>query len=232
MREWARFYEKGGQRTGGAAASSYPATHTGPGLSAEGASLNPGPTPVFWAKRAVRLLPSPLYQGKLLQNVVPGASGGVATGAFLRKCAAGAGRLASVASPHSRPRKASAVGAAHVPANMTVLPTPVLPAPAPIVLEGRVTPPPRRAERPQSPARSSVRSEEASSFLSFPTGESTAPAGAQAAASTLDEFVQLRRLRRSLAGGSVNGADDVRSTAVSDDEPVLRSVRRVSFADY
>ncbi|XP_070389537.1 uncharacterized protein [Dermacentor albipictus] len=224
MREWARFYEKGSQPPAGATASNYPATHPGPGLPAGGASLNHQcPTPIFWAKRAVRLLPSPLYQGKLLQNVVPGVSGGVATGAFLRKCAAGAGRLAGVATPHSRPLKASAVGAARVPANMP----PVLPASAPIVLEGPVTSPPRRVERPQSPSRSSARSEGASSFLSFPTGESAAPAGA--AAFMHDDFPQLRR---SLAGGSVNGVDDVRSAGVSDDEPVLRSVRRVSFADY
>ncbi|KAL1422807.1 hypothetical protein MTO96_021708 [Rhipicephalus appendiculatus] len=210
MREWVRFYEKGSPSN--AAASGYPATPA--------ASL--GPTPIFWAKRAIRLLPSPLYQGKLLQNVVPRASAVVTTGAFFRKCAAGAGRLAGVVATHSKSRKASESGVALMPTNTKVLPTTALP-PAPVVLEVS-----RRSERPQSP----LRSEDASSFQSFPTAESAVP-GAHAAAPTFDDIVQLRRLRRSLAGGSLNGADDVRSTGgASDDEPVQRTVRRVSFADY
>lgn len=229
LREWTRFYKKAGR--GADVRSEAAGFHeVGGGAPAQ------GNTPILWAKRAFRLLPSPLYQGKLLQRLMSQPSqqgGGIATGgaalsrlAFLRKCTAGARRLAWAPQEATRIPSAAAVRPVEQQSSLPFTPLqtthdwqssePAGPAPAAFSYY-------RRPDSPLPFARSEEA--DASSFMSFPMGET--PCAVQPDA--LEDI--LRRLQRINAGGAGSGGDDVRSTGASDEEPP-RIVRRVTFADY
>lgn len=228
LREWTRLYKKAGRAADvGSESADF---HEVGGAPAQHHA------PILWAKRAFRLLPSPLYQGKLLQRLKsqPWQRGGMASGgeppsplAFLRKCTAGARRLAGAPQEATRTPSDAAVRPVEQQSSLPFTPLQAThdsqsSEPAGPLLAAALAYY-RRPESPQPLARSDEA--EASSFQSFPMAET--PCALQADA--LEDI--LRRLRRINAGGLGSAGDDVRSSGRSDEEPP-RIVRRVTFADY
>ncbi|XP_077532612.1 uncharacterized protein LOC144144987 [Haemaphysalis longicornis] len=228
LREWTRFYKKAGR---GAHVASQSDDFHEAGVPAQDA-------PTLWAKRAFRLLPSPVYQGKLLQRLKSqaGLRAGVSSGGapaspltFLRKYTAGPRGLAWTPQEATPIPSAAAVRPVEQQSSLPFTPQQTThdsqtsePPAAPATVLAAFA----HHRRPESPL-AFARSDEAdgSSFQSFPMGETPSALPLDA----VDEL--LRRLQRITAGGAGYGGEDVRSSGTSEEEPP-RVVRRVTFADY